>query len=191
MAVPRAALLGGGALAAVLVLGYGGSFLVSGDKVPRGVHVAGIDLSGRTETQARTILNRELADDAGAPLQLVADDVQLRLVPATAGLRVDVQEAQLLGHEGNNIWLGNGLIVTDGQRPVLVRVGSRIHRDKLLARHLGHGCEHAFVLDTARLQLLLDHPLAARCEFGSRWGLLAAAGCSDRDKKQILRDDSH
>jgi vancomycin resistance protein YoaR len=91
MAVPRAALLGGGALAAVLALGYGGSFLVSGDKVPRGVHVAGVDLSGRTEAQARTILNRELADEAGAPLQLVADDVELRLVPATAGLRVDVE----------------------------------------------------------------------------------------------------
>src|SRR3954454_6283153 len=90
MAVPKAALLGGGAVAAVLVLGYAGSFLVSGDKVPRGVHVAGIDLSGRTATQARAVLNNELADDAGAPLLLKADDVQLRLAPLTAGMRVDV-----------------------------------------------------------------------------------------------------
>jgi hypothetical protein len=38
---------------------------------------------------------------------------------------------------------------------------------------------------------LLDHPLALRCEFGSRRSLLAAARGSDRSKKQILRDDSH
>src|SRR4051794_762125 len=90
MAVPKAALLGGGAVAAVLALGYAGSFLVSGDKVPRGVHVAGIDLSGRTAPPARAVLNRELADEAGRPLTLVADDVELRLAPLTAGLRVDI-----------------------------------------------------------------------------------------------------
>src|SRR3954454_1857905 len=90
MAVPKAALLGGGAVAAVLVLGYAGSFVVSGDKVPRGVHVAGIDLSGRTAPQARAVLNRELADEAGAPLVLVADDVELRLSPLQSGLRGDV-----------------------------------------------------------------------------------------------------
>jgi hypothetical protein len=39
--------------------------------------------------------------------------------------------------------------------------------------------------------LFLDHPLAVRCEIGSRRGLLAAARRSDRSKKQILRDDSH
>jgi hypothetical protein len=38
---------------------------------------------------------------------------------------------------------------------------------------------------------LLDHPLALRHEIASRRGLLAAAGCSDRSKKQVLRDDSH
>src|SRR3954451_20049002 len=90
MAVPKAALLGGGAVAAVLVLGYGGSFLVSGSKVPRGVHVAGIDLSGRTTGQAKALLNRELADEAGAPLLLAATDVELRLLPASVGMRVDV-----------------------------------------------------------------------------------------------------
>ena len=48
-----------------------------------------------------------------------------------------------------------------------------------------------FVLDAAALQLLLDHPLALRCEIGGRRDLLAAAGRSDRSKKQVLRDDSH
>ena len=78
-----------------------------------------------------------------------------------------------------------------GNGPSSYALGRDIRRNKLLARHLCHCCEHAFVLDAARLQLLLDHPLAVRCEFGSRRGLLAAASGSDRDKKQILRDDSH
>jgi hypothetical protein len=47
------------------------------------------------------------------------------------------------------------------------------------------------VLDAARLQLLLDHPLALRCKIGSRRSLLAAASRSDRSKKQILTDDLH
>ena len=63
--------------------------------------------------------------------------------------------------------------------------------DKLLARYLAHGCEHAFVLDTAWFQLLLHHPLALRCKIGSGRSLLAAARCSDRGEKQIPRDDSH
>ena len=57
---------------------------------------------------------------------------------------------------------------------------------------LGHGCEHAFVLATARFQLSLHHSLALRCKIGSgRGDALAAPRRSDRGEKQILRDDSH
>jgi hypothetical protein len=96
----------------------------------------------------------------------------------------------LFRHERNDVWLRYRLVVTDGQRPIFVRVGSRIHGDKFLARHLCHCCEHAFVRDTPRLQLLLDHPLALRSKIASSRGL-AAARRSDRGNKQILRDDSH
>src|SRR5207342_2255842 len=77
------------------------------------------------------------------------------------------------------------------QRPIFVRAGSHIRRHKLFAGHFGHGCEHAFVLDAARLQLLRDHPLTLRRKIGGRWGLLAAARGGDRSKKQVMRDDSH
>ena len=98
---PRPALIGGGALAALLVLGYGASFLVYGDDVPRGVHVAGVDLSGRSAASAAALLSRELADDAGTPMELDALGVSLRLFPLQSGLRVDVpatvDEATSLG----------------------------------------------------------------------------------------------
>src|SRR5262249_36556447 len=66
-----------------------------------------------------------------------------------------------------------------------------VRGDKLLARHLRHCGQHAFVLDAARLQLLLDHPLALLREIESCRSLLAAPRRSYRSKKQILRDDSH
>src|SRR5687767_8558732 len=91
MAGRRAALWGGGVLLAVLGLGYGASFLLFNDEVPRGVHVRGVDLSGLSVPEARALLSRELADDAARPLELVADDVRMTLAPIASGLRVDVE----------------------------------------------------------------------------------------------------
>ena len=78
------------------------------------------------------------------------------------------------------------LAVADGQRPVLVRFGAFIHRDELLARHLGHGCEHPFIRDIARLQLLLDHSLPLGREIGRRGRSLPASRCCQRGDKQPL-----
>ena len=72
-----------------------------------------------------------------------------------------------------------------------VRVGALIRRDKFLARDFRHGCEHAFILDPARFQLLVHHPLALRCKICSCGDLLTTARRSDRGEKQIPRDDSH
>jgi len=97
----------------------------------------------------------------------------------------------LLGHKSHDVRLGNGLTVIDGQRPIFVRVDSLICGNKLFAGHLGHGCKHALVLDAARLQLLLDHPLALRRKIGRGRSVLAAARRSNRSDKQILPNDSH
>jgi vancomycin resistance protein YoaR len=78
------------ALVAVLGLGYVGSLLLDGDRVPRGVHVLGIDLSGRSSPQAVAVLGERLAATAAAPVVLVADDVRATLTPAAVGLRMDV-----------------------------------------------------------------------------------------------------
>ncbi len=86
----RRALIVGGAVVAALALGYGASYALYGDEVPRGVHVAGTDLSGLTPERAAALLQRELADDAARPLRLLADDVALTLKPLASGLRADV-----------------------------------------------------------------------------------------------------
>ncbi|MCU1674621.1 MAG: VanW like protein, partial [Frankiales bacterium] len=97
----RPLLLAGAAVGGLLLLGYGSSFLLSGDKVPRGVHVLGVDLSGLSAARAEQLLARELAGPAAEPLELVADDVRLRLEPLRAGMRVDldatVDEARSAG----------------------------------------------------------------------------------------------
>src|SRR5687768_906979 len=90
MSVRRAVIVLGGVIAALFLLGYGASYALYGDEVPRGVHVGGVDLSGRSEAEAQSILSRELADEAGAPMELVADDVRMTFLPLLAGLRVDV-----------------------------------------------------------------------------------------------------
>ena len=83
----RPLLLAGAAVGGVLLLAYGGSFLLSGADVPRGVHVAGVDLSGLSADRAETLLAERLAERAAAPLELVAAEVTMRLDPRTAKRR--------------------------------------------------------------------------------------------------------
>ena len=52
----RTALLAGGALVALVVVGYGASYALSGDRIPRGVKVGAVDLSGDTRAQATRTL---------------------------------------------------------------------------------------------------------------------------------------
>ncbi|MCW2723442.1 MAG: hypothetical protein JWN35_363, partial [Frankiales bacterium] len=88
--LPRPAVLAAGGILGLLVLGYGASFAFADGDVPRGVHVAGHDLSGRTPAQARALVESRLAPQAARPLTLVAGEVRLALPPATSGLRLDV-----------------------------------------------------------------------------------------------------
>jgi vancomycin resistance protein YoaR len=81
-------LLGG--LAGLFLIGYAASFVLYGDSVPRGVHVRGIDLSGKSPEQATKVLADQLAGVAGTELDLIADDVRLTLLPRDVGLRVDL-----------------------------------------------------------------------------------------------------
>ena len=71
---------------------------------------------------------------------------------------------KLLGHEGHNERLGNGLTVADRQRFVPVRKFAQSFRHELVTRHCGHGVQHEAVLDipTRSRELLLDHSLACR-----------------------------
>jgi vancomycin resistance protein YoaR len=88
--MPRRLILLLGGLLLLFGIGYVASFVLYGDSVPRGVHVRGIDLSGKSPEQARALLSNRLAADAGAPIVLVADDVRTTIVPRDVGLRVDL-----------------------------------------------------------------------------------------------------
>jgi vancomycin resistance protein YoaR len=81
-------LLGG--LILLFGVGYAASFVLYGDDVPRGVHVRGIDLSGKSPAQAKALLADRLAGVAAEPVALVADDVRATLSPRDVGLRVDL-----------------------------------------------------------------------------------------------------
>lgn len=79
-----------GALVAVLGLGYAATFVLYGDRVPRGVHVLDVDLSGKSPAAARSLLSRELAAVAGRSFTVVAVGRRLAVVPASVGMRMDV-----------------------------------------------------------------------------------------------------
>jgi vancomycin resistance protein YoaR len=127
-----------GALVAVLGIGYVASFLLYGDDVPRGVHVHGIDLSGRSPAEAARLLGDRLAGLAGAPLVLVADDVRTTLAPASVGLRVDLEATVDEAHSAGPLDRLRGLLgtrrdvdpvpvvhedlLTDALRPVAARI---------------------------------------------------------------------
>jgi len=68
-----------------------------------------------------------------------------------AGTAADFQhclaglEIQQFGHRRDDIGLGDGLAVADGQRPVFVGVGLLVGRHELVARHPVHHRQHAGV----------------------------------------------
>ncbi len=84
--------IGAGLAAALFAAGYAAAVVaVSGD-VPDGTTVAGVDIGGMTTEQAAATLEAELADDAAAPMPIIAGATETVLEPETAGLAVDWQE---------------------------------------------------------------------------------------------------
>ncbi|RYU14159.1 VanW family protein [Nocardioides iriomotensis] len=77
-----------------LVLLFGGAYLaayaVTGDRVPRGATVAGVDIGGLEPAGARAALADGLDDTRGAPVKVRALGERGRIDPGRAGLDVDV-----------------------------------------------------------------------------------------------------
>jgi hypothetical protein len=59
--------------------------------VPRGTTVLGVDLGGKSRTEAERILADRLASRAGEPVSIVLDGERITLAPAGIGLRLDVE----------------------------------------------------------------------------------------------------
>jgi vancomycin resistance protein YoaR len=78
----------------VVLLALGGAYSLlawwSSTRVPQGVEVAGIDIGGMSEGQARRTLEDQLVARAALPLRLEVNGTEQTISPADAGLQVDV-----------------------------------------------------------------------------------------------------
>jgi vancomycin resistance protein YoaR len=84
-------------LLAGLVLLFGGlyvaGYLFTGDKVPRGTTVSGVDIGGLAPAAARTTLEQGLEPRVEEPIVVAADGRRARIVPEKAGLAVDYEDS--------------------------------------------------------------------------------------------------
>jgi vancomycin resistance protein YoaR len=63
----------------------------TGDGLPRGTTVAGVEVGGMSEAQAVATLQKSLKTSANAPIVAVVDAERVNIVPATAGLAFDAK----------------------------------------------------------------------------------------------------
>jgi len=80
------------ALAAVPIALYAGALAFTWGKVPRGTHIAGVAIGGKSPDDAKAVLRDRLAARAASPLPVQAADFTAEIVPAESGLRVDIDE---------------------------------------------------------------------------------------------------
>ncbi|QGQ20076.1 vanomycin resistance protein VanB [Cellulomonas sp. JZ18] len=107
----------------VVLLGgaYVGASYALADRVPRGAHVAGVEIGGMTADEARSALTAGLQDRVDAPLPVVAEDAQAELDPAAAGLAFDADAtvARLTGVDLTEpVRLWRQVVGVDAQPPV-------------------------------------------------------------------------
>src|SRR5215207_4223846 len=90
------------AMVGLLLYGYAHS-----DRIYQGVSVAGVQVGGMTETEARTALEGAYGDYLGQPVVLTFEGAEYRIVPREAGLGLDVEatigQAMAFGRSGS-VW---------------------------------------------------------------------------------------
>jgi len=97
-----------GVLATVALLFLGATFgvqLAYADRIPAGVHVLGVDLSGRTKTEARGLLEAAASSLLRKPVALRVEGQEWPSSPRDLGMTIDtdalLDQAYLVGREGN------------------------------------------------------------------------------------------
>jgi vancomycin resistance protein YoaR len=78
------------------------AYLAAGDDIPRGTTVLGVSIGGMSTQQAKTTLDRKLADEAAADLSVRIGDETVRVDPAEAGLSLD--SAATVEEAGKRSW---------------------------------------------------------------------------------------
>ncbi|MDQ3483899.1 MAG: peptidoglycan binding domain-containing protein, partial [Actinomycetota bacterium] len=92
-----------GIVVAVLVGLYVAGWFMTGNRVPNGTTVAGIDIGGLRTENARDRLESGLVDDAAASVRFSYDGQTYALEPKPSGLSIDVDET-LLDAGGGRSW---------------------------------------------------------------------------------------
>ena len=86
----RLALLIVGGVVALLLLGWGAAYAAVGGELARGATVLGVPVGGLTPAQAEEVLAEQLPDLVGGAIPVTVEDESFDVVPAEAGLAVDV-----------------------------------------------------------------------------------------------------
>ncbi|MDQ1709827.1 MAG: hypothetical protein QOG49_1212, partial [Frankiaceae bacterium] len=76
-------------LAMIPIIVYAAAVLLTWGKLPRGTHVSGVDVGGKTPAEAKVLLRAELEPKVNAPVPVKAAEVSASVVPTKAGLSVD------------------------------------------------------------------------------------------------------
>ncbi len=87
----RVVLLSAGALVGVLAVGAGAAVATTDGEVPRGTTVGAVDIGGLSRSAAVARLDRSFDAELSSAITLVADEEQLELDPAKAGLALDAE----------------------------------------------------------------------------------------------------
>jgi vancomycin resistance protein YoaR len=80
-------------LAALVVVAYAVGVLMTRGKIPRGTSIGGIDVGGKTITQAKALVRAGLEPKATAGIPVTAGPVTTTIQPAAAGLTLDVNRS--------------------------------------------------------------------------------------------------
>ena len=113
------AIVGGFVLGALLL--YGLLVVVSGNGVPRGTSVLGVDIGGQSETAATATLDEALGAAAAQPIPVSVDGKTSSVTPADAGLAFDSAATVSAAAEVtyNPITLLTRLVASDELEPVV------------------------------------------------------------------------
>lgn len=110
-----------GLAAGVAVALYAAAYVLAGPGVARGTTVLGVGIGGQSRSAATATLERELRDEARAPLPVRAGPQRAELDPREAGLSLDVAATvdAAMARSWNPLELVDALIGGDDVRPVV------------------------------------------------------------------------
>lgn len=82
--------IGVGIAGGVLALGYLGLVLTQGDDIPGGTTVAGVDVGGKSQDEAKKALTAHASKVSAQPVSLTVKEAKVDVVPADSGMAIDV-----------------------------------------------------------------------------------------------------